>query len=295
MLETSVDLKIGQDQGMEHCRNKYNGYMAVINSKEEAVFLTSFLSGLTQSLTAPYAELAGFVGADWPDFTRYLEYQDGSFMTDGTYNDKSGFLFKSLYGAGEPRTCFQLGLNGNIEGCGGSGAVLCEITLDKDTHVCLNNDFLSTVTLNSSTELTVSTNTISSPLCIEYCRGSAQQHKYVLIDEDKCTCATDITFDIERNPANLADSPKWLSNKCSWSSTKTMIGNTANKVAALYNIEYSRQSETAKHASSTCRVFEHEMFYTSYGFQVLHLLSSFNASNLSHFENESTFRKSTTF
>ena len=85
-----------------------------------------------------------------------------------------------------------------IEGCGGSGAVLCEITLDKDTHVCLNNDFLSTVTLNSSTELTVSTNTISSPLCIEYCRGSAQQHKYVLIDEDKCTCATDITFDIER-------------------------------------------------------------------------------------------------
>ena len=143
-----------------------------------------------QSLTAPYAELAGFVGADWPDFTRYLEYQDGSFMTDGTYNDKSGFLFKSLYGAGEPRTCFQLGLNGNIEGCGGSGAVLCEITLDKDTHVCLNNDFLSTVTLNSSTELTVSTNTISSPLCIEYCRGSAQQHKYVLIDEDKCTCAT---------------------------------------------------------------------------------------------------------
>ena len=45
-----------------------------------------------------------------------------------------------------------------IEGCGGSGAVLCEITLDKDTHVCLNNDFLSTVTLNSSTELTVSTN-----------------------------------------------------------------------------------------------------------------------------------------
>ena len=80
MLETSVDLKIGQDQGMEHCRNKYNGYMAVINSKEEAVFLTSFLSGVTQSLTAPYAELAGFVGADWPDFTRYLEYQGAKYL-----------------------------------------------------------------------------------------------------------------------------------------------------------------------------------------------------------------------
>ena len=74
-----------------------------------------------------------------------------------------------------------------------------------------------------------------------------------------------------------------------------MIGNTANNVAALYNIEYSRQFETAKHASSTCRVFEHEMFYTSYGFQVLHLLLSFNASNLSHFGNESTFPKRTTF
>ena len=62
----------------------------------------------------------------------------------------------------------------------------------------------------------------------------------MLIDEDKCTCATDVTFDVEKYPMNVAESPKWLTNKCSWSSTKTMIGNTENKVAALYNIEYDR-------------------------------------------------------
>ena len=112
---------------------------------------------LQQSLVAPYSELASYIGADWPWKTRYMEYQDGSFMSDGKYLDKSDTSFSSLYGAGDPRTCFQLGLNGNVEGCGGSGAVLCEITLDKDTHVCLNNDFLSTITLNSSTELTLPT------------------------------------------------------------------------------------------------------------------------------------------
>ena len=46
-LETTEDLKIDQDEGMEHCKNKYNGHMAVINSKEEAIFLTSYLIGFT--------------------------------------------------------------------------------------------------------------------------------------------------------------------------------------------------------------------------------------------------------
>lgn len=52
-----------------------------------------------------------------------------------------------------------------------------------------------------------------------------------------------------------------------------MIGNADNNVAALYNIEYDRQQITAKHASSTCRVYEHEMFYTSYGLERFSLQS----------------------
>ena len=115
------------------------------------------------SLVSPFNDLAGFVGADWPSETRYMEYQDGSFMTDGIFVDKIDTTFSSLYGGGEKRDCFQLGSNGNIEGCGGNGAVLCEITLYKDTHICLNNDFLSSVTLNSSTELSVPTEVCLNP------------------------------------------------------------------------------------------------------------------------------------
>ena len=50
MLETSTGLRVGQNEGMEHCRNKYNGHLAVINSKEEATFLTSYLEGVTVSI-----------------------------------------------------------------------------------------------------------------------------------------------------------------------------------------------------------------------------------------------------
>ena len=44
-----------------------------------------------------------------------------------------------------------------------------------------------------------------------------------------------------------------------------MIGNSENNAAALYNIEYARQLDTSKLASTACRVFEHEMFYTLSG------------------------------
>ena len=102
----------------------------------------------------------------------------------------------------------------------------------------------------------------SSTLCIEYCRGSSEHHKYVLIDEEKCTCATEISFEIRGEPSYSPESPKWPLEKCSLSSSNTMIGNSENDAAALYNIEYTRQLDSSKLTSTTCRVFEHEMFYT---------------------------------
>ena len=44
-----------------------------------------------------------------------------------------------------------------------------------------------------------------------------------------------------------------------------MKGNKANNVIALYNIDYNRLFIDSKWAVTTCRVFEHELFYTSYG------------------------------
>ena len=104
-----------------------------------------------------------------------------------------------------------------------------------------------------------------STLCIEYCRGSSEHHKYVLIVEEKCTCATEISFETRGEPFYSPESPKWPLEKCSLSSSNTMIGNSENDAAALYNIEYARQLDSSKLSSTTCRVFEHEMFYTLSG------------------------------
>ena len=46
--------------------------------------------------------------------------------------------------------------DGNIVSCNGNGAIICEVNLNKDTHVCLKKAFLTSVSLNSSTELQVS-------------------------------------------------------------------------------------------------------------------------------------------
>ena len=106
---------------------------------------------------------------------------------------------------------------------------------------------------------------ISAPMCIEHCRGAEIDYKYALADTDKCSCATDISFDAKSSIKNAPESPKWLTNKCGLSGSKTMIGNSENNVVALYNIEYSRQLTTAKLGAADCRTMEHEMFYSSYG------------------------------
>ena len=89
--------------------------------------------------------------------TRYIEFQDGTYMTDGTFMDDTNTSFTELYGGGHPIPCFQLNQNSIIGECNDQGAVLCETTLFSDTHICLNKDFLASVSLNMSTELFVPT------------------------------------------------------------------------------------------------------------------------------------------
>ena len=49
-----------------------------------------------------------------------------------------------------------LGVDNNIAGCNGNGSVLCEISLNNDTHICLDDEVLSSVQLNFSTQLHIS-------------------------------------------------------------------------------------------------------------------------------------------
>ena len=53
----------------------------------------------------------------------------------------------------------------------------------------------------------------------------------------------------------------------------TMIGNEDNNAVALYNIEYLQLSKLSKWAPTDCRVYEHELFYTSFGVEKLALQS----------------------
>ena len=106
-----------------------------------------------KSLVVP-SEAIGFIGAFLTSMTRYFEFPDSTFMTDGKFMEKDNSDYDSVFGYSNNEYC--LGTEGYIGSCNGNGAVICEIPLHQDTHVCLNKAFLTTVTLNSTTELQVS-------------------------------------------------------------------------------------------------------------------------------------------
>ena len=50
------NLDLNQNQGLQHCSDKYNAHLAVINSREEALFLGSSLDALTVSSTTTLSQ-----------------------------------------------------------------------------------------------------------------------------------------------------------------------------------------------------------------------------------------------
>ena len=78
-------------------------------------------------------------------------------------NDNEIFLPESI----NDELC--LGTDSQIVGCNGNGGVLCEITLNKDTHICLDNELLTSVKIDFSTKLDVPSqvSTYSNTLCVK--------------------------------------------------------------------------------------------------------------------------------
>ena len=103
--------------------------------------------------------------------------------------------------------------------------------------------------------------------------GISNDFEYVVINEYQCTCATDICSDFQE--IILSNEEDISPSKCSLSSSKTMIGNVTNNAAALYNIQFERQYHSSKLAPSTCRVYEHELFYSLYGIDKFPLQSTY--------------------
>jgi hypothetical protein len=96
------------------------------------------------------------VGAFQTIDRRYLDFVDGSIMTDGNFNTVLNQFFGSLYGTGvNTLSCLAINSGGNIERCTRAN-VLCEKTLVKDTMLCLNNTSLpGYIVLNTSSTIQI--------------------------------------------------------------------------------------------------------------------------------------------
>ena len=100
--------------------------------------------------------LTGLVGAFETTDRRYIDFVDGSIMTDGYFNSVLNQFFGTLYNTGvNPFTCLAINSGGNIEVCTSTN-VLCEKTLIKDTMLCLNStDLPEYIVLNTSTTIQI--------------------------------------------------------------------------------------------------------------------------------------------
>jgi hypothetical protein len=135
-------------------------------SKKCQKCVTYYLNGpltFQTSVLGQNVAMYGLVGALQTIDRRYIDFVDGSILTDGSFNSVSGQFFGSLYGTGSNVfSCLMIDGSGNIERCS-SANVICEKTLVKDTQLCLKqSDLPSYISLNSSTTIQLPSNLIFS-------------------------------------------------------------------------------------------------------------------------------------
>ena len=115
--------------------------------------------------------MTGLIGAFQSTDNTYLQYVDGSIMTDGLFSDAFGQNFGQVYGGGFNTDCFMIDTAGSVQRCSNAN-ILCEKKLVRDSKLCLTKTSLATsLNLNASTAITISQHYKSS-MCIEYCRGT---------------------------------------------------------------------------------------------------------------------------
>jgi len=174
----------------------------------------------------------GMIGAFQTPDRRYLDFVDGSIMTDGFLNSVAGQFFNTVYGTGtDIASCMMINPDGNIQGCG-SANVLCEKKLIKETLMCLDKTNLTGIMLyNSSSEITVPFRFTAS-MCTEYCRGNdTTGYQYAIVSETTCTCGTQLLFNASAPDANAG---YMLGiNFCGLSAANTLIGKDVNKSKIL--------------------------------------------------------------
>ena len=122
----------------------------------------------------------GLVGGNPTGLTRFLEFVDGSIMTDGHFSDASGTWIGDILYGGWTARCFTINEEGNVERCEKlctdknanpmeCEQVLCEKALSPiDKALCLDKSSVvpSKVTLDNSFDITIPVSCISSTIMI---------------------------------------------------------------------------------------------------------------------------------
>jgi len=172
-----------------------------------------------------YNNFQALIGAFQSQDRRYIEYVDGSLMTDGFFSDVRGQFFGKLYSTNQNgSTYLMIKPDGNIYPCDG-GFALCEKSLIKDLTMCIDSKNLQTnMNVNTSSSINILSHN-SAAICIEYCRGWSDQ-SYAVLKNKVCTCASSIMFDpnIQKSTTGIRRPLSSCLNSASYSK----LGNDAN-------------------------------------------------------------------
>ena len=172
-----------------------------------------------------YKTFQALVGIFQNQERRYVEYVDGSLMTDGFFNDVKGQFFSDIYSTDQNTSNhFMITMDGNIYRSQGA-LILCEKSLIKDLAMCIQSSNLqSNGAMSTSSSIKISTHN-SASLCIEYCRGQFNQ-SYAVLNTKVCSCANSIMFD-PKMPENATGIKRPLS-LCQNSRSYSKIGTDGN-------------------------------------------------------------------
>ena len=196
------------------------------------------------------------IGARQDETKTYIEYNDGTLMTNGSFRANVDESFSNGYNTGSYRSKISLGTDGSISS-GGTGNILCEKSLLADKFSCMSaSNLANALTVNDSTTLSIWQQ--SPQKCIEYCRGlgfdnnTLETDLFAIVYKTKCTCGI----------GPLDTSYKEQVIMCEKNGHRAFEGQTDESTVAIYNAGYGWKDYGEHLAPDTCWTYTHQLGYT---------------------------------
>ena len=196
------------------------------------------------------------IGARQDKTKTYIEYNDGTLMTNGTFTANIDEEFGNGYTTGSFSTSIGLTING-VMASGWNGNILCEKSLLADKFACMSaSNLANALTVNTSTTLTIWQQTPQK--CIEYCRGlgfdnnTLELNLFAIVYNTKCTCGT--------GPLDTSYEEQLI--MCEKNNHKAFQGVADESTVAIYNAGYGWKDYGEHLAPDTCWIYTHQLGYT---------------------------------